>query len=154
MIRFALAAALSIAATQAKAADICAAVAGGALLSPAPQASFPADVKPFVIKTDPTFQDQVIELYPLGRNGAGLAVHYEGTLATEYMVAFDRRAGTLASVPVPNLNPEADEYFEAHVATMNGAPVLFSTRDADGKKLTRIAPWLGHAFGPVCEADQ
>jgi hypothetical protein len=132
-------------------ADVCAVVAAGAPLVPTPQANFPADVKPFVIKTDPTFQDQVIELYPLGNDGAGLAIHYEGTLATEFLVTFDRIGGKLASVPMPNLNPEADEYFEAHVATVNGAPILFSTREVEGKKVTRIAAWTGHAWGRVCE---
>ena len=152
--RLLLIVALLLSAHNAQAADICAAVTGGVPLVPVPQASFPADVKPFVIAADPTFRDQVIELYPLGKSGAGLAVHYEGTLATEYMVAFDRVKGKLAPVVMPNLNPEADEYFEAHVATVNGAPVLFSTHEAGAKKITRLAPWLGHGFGPVCEAHQ
>ena len=146
--------ALLFAAVPARAADICAAVDSGAPIVPTPQASFSADVKAFAIKTDPTFQGQVIELYPLGKDGAGLAVHYEGTLATEYMVTFQRVKGMLMSVPLPDLNPEADEYFEAHVATVNGAPVLFSTREVGGKKITRIAPWAGQAWGRVCEAHQ
>src|SRR5215475_8238608 len=129
MIRILLAIALVFTAAPARAADICAAVAGGSAPVLTPQGAFPADVKPFVIKTDPTFQDQVIELYPLGKDGAGLAIHYEGTLATEFMVAFDRVKGKLISIPPPDLNPEADDYFEAHVATVNGAPVLFSTRE-------------------------
>lgn len=154
--------------TGARAADICRIVGAsgdlqyletgksGGDVTMTPQARFPADVKPFVIKTDPTFQDQVIELYPLGSDGAGLALHYEGTLPTEYFVTFDRvgdgETGKLVSVALPNLNPEADDYFEARVATIGGLPVLFSTREADGKKVTRIAPWQGHRFGPVCEA--
>src|ERR1700749_4689436 len=102
MLRFSVCLALVLAALPARAADVCAAVAGGAAPGLTPQASFPADVKPFVIKADPTFQDQVIELYPLGKDGAGLGVHYEGTLATEYMVAFarvgDRMKGKLIQV--------------------------------------------------------
>jgi hypothetical protein len=140
-----------LAALPARAAEICAAVAGGAPLVPAPQARFPADVKPFVIAADPTFQDQPMELYALGKDGAGLAIHYEGTLATEYLVAFDRVGGALKRVALPDLNPEADEYFEAHVALVGGTPVLFSSREADGRKTTRIAPWTGHEFGPICE---
>ena len=155
---------------DARAADICRIVTAsgdlehlqagrsGGDVTITPQAEFPSDVKPFVIKTDPTFQDQVIEFYPLGGHGAGLALHYEGTLPTEFFVSFDRvgdRAkGRLVAVPVPNLNPEADDYFEARVATVGGMPVLFSTRESDGRKITRIAPWLGHGFGPVCEAHQ
>ena len=102
--------ALFLATLPARAADLCAAVAAGAPLLPVPQAGFPPDVKTFVIKTDPTFQDQVIELYPLGKAGAGLAIHYEGTLATEYLVGFDRAKGKLVQVPLPDLNPEADDY--------------------------------------------
>ena len=151
MLRFSVSLAFILAAMPARA-DVCAAVAGGAAPVLTPQANFPADVKPFVIRTDPTFQDQVIELYPLGKDGAGMAIHYEGTLATEYLVTFDRAKGKLVSVATPNLNPEADEYFEAHVATMSGTPILFSTREAGGKKITRMAPWTGHAWGPVCEA--
>ena len=121
-----------------------------------PQAGFPEDVKPFVIKADPTFEDQVIEFYPLGETGAGLALHYEGTLPTEYFVTFDRvgerTKGKLVTVTLPDLNPERDDYFEAHVATVGGLPILFSTRETDGRKSTRIAPWLGHAWGPVCKA--
>lgn len=154
MLRISALLALLLIALPARAADICAAVAGGVALTPTPQASFPEDVKPFVIKTDPTFQGQAIELYPLGKDGAGLAIHYEGTLATEYLVGFDRVKGRLVQVPLPDLNPEADEYFEAHLAIVNGAPILFSTREANGKKITRISTWLGHAFGPVCEAHQ
>ena len=159
---------LLFAATGARAADICRIVtasgdlqfleagkSGGDVVI-TPQAEFPSDVKPFVIKTDPTFQDQVIELYPLGENGAGLALHYEGTLPTEYFVTFDRvgdrTKGKLVAVALPNLNREADDYFEAQVATVGGLPILFSTREANGRKVTRIAPWTGHAWGPVCEA--
>src|ERR1700749_3463253 len=102
MIRISLLAVLLFTVTRAEAAELCAGVAHGAALRPAPQATFPADVKPFVVKADPTFQDQVIELYPLGKDGAGLGVHYEGTLATEYMVAFarvgDRMKGKLIQV--------------------------------------------------------
>ncbi|HXS06717.1 MAG TPA: hypothetical protein VN723_08015 [Rhizomicrobium sp.] len=168
-IFFAAVAFLAIA-WPARAADICQIVSSdgdlrhleaaksGGDVAITPQASFPDDVKPFVIKTDPTFQDQVIELYPLGKDGAGLALHYEGTLPTEYFVAFDRlgdrEKGKLISVALPNLNPEADDYFEARVATIGGTPVLFSTREAEGKKRTRLAPWTGHGFGPVCEAHQ
>ncbi len=135
----------------ARAADLCATLASGSPLVPASQASFPADVKPFVIAADPTFQGQPMELYALGKSGAGIAIHYEGTLATEYLVAFDRVKGALQAVALPDLNPEADDYFEAHVAMAAGTPVLFSTREADGKKITRIAPWTGHVFGRVCE---
>lgn len=162
--------ALLLTASGARAADICqiagasgdlqlleAAKSGGDVTI-TPQTSFPADVKPFVIKTDPTFQDQVIELYPLGPNGAGLALHYEGTLPTEYFVTFDRvgdrEKGKLVSVALPDLNPEADDYFEARVATIGGLPILFSTREVAGKKIIRIAPWQGHAWGPVCEAHR
>ena len=156
------------AASGAQAADICQIVAasgdlqyleagksGGDVLI-TPQARFPDDVKPFVIKTDPTFQDQVIELYPLGTDGAGLALHYEGTLPTEYFVTFDRvgdrTKGRLVSVALPNLNPEADNYFEAQVATVGGLAILFSAGDRDAKKPTRITAWTGHAWSPVCEA--
>jgi hypothetical protein len=151
MTRFCTLTVFLLAALPARAADICAAVASGSPLVPAPQTSFPADVKPFVIAADPTFQGQPMELYALGKSGAGIAIHYEGTLATEYLVAFDRVKGALQAVTVPDLNPEADEYFEAHVAMAAGTPVLFSIREADGKKITRIAPWLGHAFGSICE---
>ena len=164
-----LLAALFFATTSARAADICHVVAangdlpylqagksGGDVVI-TPQARFPDDVAPFVTRTDPTFQDQVMELYPLGRNGAGLALHYEGTLPTEFMVTFDRVGdplkGKLVSVAMPDLNPEADDYFEAHLAAIGGTPVLFSTRETDGKKRTRIAPWLEHRWGPVCEAN-
>ena len=160
--------ALLFTASGAQAADICQIVSasgnlryleaarsgGGVTITP--QASFPTDVKPFVVKTDPTFQDQVIEFYALGPDGAGLALHYEGTLPTEYFVTFDRvgdrEKGKLVSVAFPDLNPEADDYFEARVATIGGLPILFSTREAEGKKRTRIAPWTGHAWGSVCEA--
>ena len=151
MFRIATFLAALLAALPARAAEVCVQVAGGAPLVPVPQARFPADVKPFVTAADPSFQDQVIELYPLGKGGAGLAVHYEGTLASEYLVAFDRIEGKLKAVPVPDLNPEADDYFEAHVALVKGTAVLFSTREVAGKKITRLAPWLGHGFGPVCE---
>jgi hypothetical protein len=152
MLRISTFLVLLLAALPARAADLCAQVAGGAPLVPVPQAAFPADVKPFVIADDPTFQDQLIELYPLGKTGAGLAVHYEGTLAEQYLAAFDRVNGKLKSVAVPNLNSETDDYFEAHLATVNGAPVLFGTHEADGKTLVRLAPWTGHQFGPICEA--
>ncbi|HEY2836127.1 MAG TPA: hypothetical protein VGI89_06115 [Rhizomicrobium sp.] len=168
MIRSLFVAAL-LAASPARAADICRivtasgdlrylqAVKSGGDVMITPQSRFPEDVKPFVIKTDPTFQDQVIELYPLGTKGAGLALHYEGTLPTEFFVTFDRvsdpEKGKLVAVAVPDLNPEADDYFEAHVATVGGTPVLFSTREVGGKKRTRIAAWRGHAWSPVCEAD-
>lgn len=151
MARLPVLIALLLTATGARAADLCATVVAGSPPVLTRKATLPADVKAFVVKTDPTFQDQVIELYPLGKDGAGVAIHYEGTLATEYLVAFDRTKGALKAVVLPDLNAEADEYFEAHVATVGGAPVLFSTREVDGKKHTRIAPWLGHAFGPICE---
>ena len=51
--------ALLCAAAPAQAADICAAVTGGAALVPLSQAKFAADVKPFVTKADPTFQEAV-----------------------------------------------------------------------------------------------
>jgi hypothetical protein len=109
-------------------------------------APIPADVKPFVEKTDSNFQDQEMTLYPLGKSGAGLAVHFEGTLATQYLVTFDRAGGKLKSVPTPNLNTSNDDYFEAHLALVAGTPALFAN---DGENIT-MTPWTGHAWGAIC----
>ena len=152
MLRISCFLALLLAALPARAADLCALVSAGVPLVPVHMAAFPADVKPFVIADDPTFADQLIELYPLGKTGAGLAVHYEGTHPDQYLDAFDRIAGKLKSVPLPNLNSETDDYFVARLATVHGTPALFATSEEGGKKVVRLAPWTGHGFGPVCEA--
>lgn len=119
---------------------------GGAVHMTAPT-SFPADVKPFVVKSDETFQDQDFQVFPLGGGGAGLALHYEGTLAEQYFFAFDRVGGKLKPVEMPNLNVKAQDYKESKVATIGGVPVLFMNDDG----VVRIAPWQGHGFGPACE---
>lgn len=114
-------------------------------------APFPADAKAFVVKSDESFQDQDFEIYPLGKTGAGFAVHYEGTLAEQYAFAFDRVGGRLRAVDVPNLNPKARDYREMKAATIAGTPALFSN-DAEGARtVTRIVPWQDHRWGAVCE---
>jgi hypothetical protein len=121
------------------------------MIKPAP---FPADVKPFVIKSDETFQDQDIDIYPLGSGGAGFAVHYEGTLAEQYSFGFNRVGGKLRAIDLPNLNPNARDYRETKIATIAGTPALFGNDEGDdGKTVIRIVPWLGHAWGKLCEID-
>jgi hypothetical protein len=145
------------------AADLCQAVAAsgsarylleeksGGIVEMAKPAPFPADVKAFVVKSDETFQDQDFEIFALGSGGAGLAVHYKGTLAEQYVFAFDRVGGKLVAVNVPNLNPQAKDYREAKIATIGGTPALFSN-DAEGAEIvTRIVPWAGHQWGAVCD---
>jgi hypothetical protein len=157
-------AALLLGAAPALAADLCQAVTAGGgaqyllaeksggIVEMAKPAAFPADVKAFVVKSDETFQDQDFEIYPLGKSGAGFAVHYEGTLAEQYSFAFDRVGGRLKAVEIPNLNPGAKDYRETKIAIIAGTPTLFGNdTEKDGKTVIRIAPWLGHQWGPVCE---
>jgi len=156
-------AALLLTAAPAMAADLCQAVtasgsqrflldekSGGivVLIKPAP---VPDDVKEFVVRTDPTFQDQKFDLFPLGKDSAGLAVHYEGSEAEQYNVMFDRVKGRLRAVEIPNLNPEAASYRSLYAATIGGAPALFLNTERPGETVTRIAPWQDHKWGAVCE---
>ena len=59
--------------------------------------------------------------------------------------------GRLKAVEVPNLNPGAKDYRETKIAVIAGTPALFGNDAQDGKTVIRIAPWLGHQWGPVCE---
>ena len=154
---------VAMSAAPALAADLCQAVTAsgsaryllaersGGIVEMAKPAAFPADVKAFVVKSDETFQDQDFEIYPLGKSGAGFAVHYEGTLAEQYSFAFDRIGGRLKPVEIPNLNPKARDYRETKIAVIAGTPALFGNDAEEDKTVIRIAPWLGHAWGPVCE---
>ena len=154
---------VAVSAMPAMAADLCQTVTAsgsqhflreeksGGIVQMAKPAPSPADVKAFVVKSDETFQDQDFEIFPLGSSGAGFAVHYEGTLAEQYSFAFDRVGGKLVAVDIPNLNPKAKDYRETKIATIGGVPALFGNDTEDGKTVTRIAPWLGHQWGPVCE---
>jgi hypothetical protein len=126
----------------------------GGIVMMTKSASFPADVKAFVVKSDETFQDQDVELFPLGPGGAGIAVHYEGTLAEQYSFGFDRTGGKLKAVDLPNLNPHARDYRETKIATIGGVPALFGNDEGDdGKTSIRVVPWLDHHWGAVCEID-
>ncbi len=156
-------AALTLLAGEAQAADLCQQVTAshslqflldeksGGIVQMIKPASFPADVKSFVIKSDDSFQDQEFQTFPLGKDGAGLAVHYEGSEAEQYTVMFDRVNGHLAKVDLPNLNPTAQSYRNLWPVTIGGAPALFSSGDEGGKTITRIAPWQGHAWDAICE---
>jgi hypothetical protein len=160
----AITAALLLTAAPALAADLCQQAAtnnslpyllaekSGGIVQMTKAASFPADVKAFVVKSDETFQDQDVEIFPLGSGGAGIAVHYEGTLAEQYSFGFDRSGGKLIAVDLPNLNPHARDYRETKIATIGGTPALFGNDEGDdGKTMIRIVRWLGHRWGAVCE---
>ena len=150
-------------ANKAQAADLCQQVTAshslqflldeksGGVVQMIKPASFPADVKSFVIKSDDSFQDQEFQTFPLGKDGAGLAVHYEGSEAEQYTVMFDRVNGHLVKADPPNLNPTAQSYRNLWPVTIGGAPALFSSGDENGKPVTRIAPWQGHAWSAICE---
>jgi hypothetical protein len=126
----------------------------GGIVAMTKPATFPAGVKAFVVKSDETFQDQDFEIFPLGSGGAGVAVHYEGTLAEQYSFGFDRAGGKLRAIDLPNLNPAARDYRETKIATIGGKPALFSNDDGDdGRTIIRITPWRGHGWGRVCEID-
>ena len=45
---------------------------------------------PLSPQSDPTFEGQKFEIFPLGADGAGFAVHYEGSEAEQYAAMFDR----------------------------------------------------------------
>ena len=147
----------------AQAADLCSAVtsrhsqhalldekSGGfvQMIKPAP---FPADAKPFVVQSDPTFQDIAFDIFPMGNDGAGLAVHYEGSEAEQYAMMFDRVSGRLVAVEIPNLNPEAESYLNMRAATIGGVPALFLNDEKTGTTVTRIVPWQNHKWGAVCK---
>jgi hypothetical protein len=153
-------------ATPALAADLCRqasashslayllAEKSGGIVQMTRPATIAADVKAFVVKSDETFQDQDFEIFPLGTGGAGVAVHYEGTLAEQYSFGFDRNGGKLRAVDLPNLNPNARDYRETKAAIIAGVPALFSNDEGDdGKTIIRIVPWLGHGWGTICEIE-
>jgi hypothetical protein len=156
-------AALLLTAAPAMAADLCQAVTAansqhflldgksGGIVQIIKPASFPDDAKAFVVKTDPTFQDQKFEIFPLGADGAGLAVHYEGSEAEQYAAMFDRVKGKLRAVEIPNLNPEAESYLNMTAAAIGGVPALFLNHEKTGETVTRIVPWQNHAWGAVCQ---
>jgi hypothetical protein len=156
-------AALILTAAPAMAADLCQAVTAGnsqhflrdgksgGIVQIVKPASFPDDARAFVVKSDPTFEGQKFEIFPLGADGAGLAVHYEGSEAEQYAAMFDRVKGRLRAVEIPNLNPEAESYLNMTAATVGGVPVLFLNQEKSGETITRIAPWQNHAWGAVCQ---
>ena len=100
-------AALLLSAAPAMAADLCQAVTAshsqhylldgksGGIVQIVRPASFPDDARAFVVKSDPTFEGQKFEIFPLGADGAGFAVHYEGSEAEQYAAMFDRVKGKL-----------------------------------------------------------
>ena len=159
-MRLVLAALLS--ATPAMAADLCQTVTAahslqylrdeksGGIVQMIKPAAFPEAVTGFVVKSDPSFQDQKFEIFPLG-GGAGLAVHYEGSEAEQYNMMFDRIGGALKAVAIPNLNPEADSYLNLYAATIGGVPALFLNNEKPEGTVTRIVPWQNHTWGAVCE---
>lgn len=159
-------AALLLTTAPAMAADLCQQVTtshsvpyllaekSGGIVQMTKPATIPADVKAFIVKSDETFQDQDFELFPLGTGGAGIAVHYEGTLAEQYSFGFDRVGGKLRAIDLPNLNPAARDYRETKVTTIGGTPALFGNDEGDdGKTIIRVVPWQGHGWGPVCEIE-
>ena len=151
------------------AADLCQAVTAshsqpflldgksGGIVQIVQPASFPGDARAFVVKSDPTFEGQKFEIFPLGADGAGFAVHYEGSEAEQYAAMFDRVKGKLRVVEIPNLNPEAQSYLSMTAATIGGVPALFLNQEKSindgkiGETVTRIVPWQDHAWGAVCE---
>jgi hypothetical protein len=164
-MRFAasIAAALLLSAAPAMAADLCQAVTAshsqrylldgtsGGIVQIVKPGAFPADAKVFVVASDPSFQDQKFEIFPLGADGAGLAVHYEGSEAEQYAAMFDRVKGKLRTVEIPNLNPEAESYLNMTTAAVGGVPALFLNQEKSGETVTRIVPWQNHAWGAICE---
>jgi len=155
--------ALLLSATPAMAADLCQTVTAshsqpflldgksGGIVQIAQPASFPDDARAFVVKSDPTFEGQKFEIFPMGADGAGFAVHYEGSEAEQYAAMFDRVKGKLRAVEIPNLNPEAQSYLNMTAATIGGVPALFLNQEKTGETVTRIVPWQNHAWGAVCE---
>ena len=156
-------AALLLSAAPAMAADLCQAVTAshsqpilldgksGGIVQIAKPASFPDDARAFVVKSDPTFEGQKFEIFPLGADGAGFAVHYEGSEAEQYAAMFDREKGKLRAVQIPNLNPEAQSYLNMTAAAIGGVPALFLNQEKTGETVTRIVPWQDHKWGTVCE---
>ena len=156
-------AALLLSAAPAMAADLCQAVTAsrgqpfllegksGGIVQIAKPANFPDDARAFVVKSDPTFEGQKFEIFPLGTDGAGLAVHYEGSEAEQYAAMFDRVKGKLRAVEIPNLNPEAQSYLNMTAAVIAGVPALFLNQEKTGETVTRIVPWQDHKWGTVCE---
>lgn len=155
--------ALLLLAGPAMAADLCQAVTvshsqhalldekSGGIVEMAKPAPFPADAKAFVVQSDPTFQDISFDIFPMGGDGAGLAVHYEGSEAEQYTMMFDRLKDRLAAVEIPNLNPEAESYLNMRAATIGGTPALFLNDDKNGMTVTRIVPWQDHKWGAICK---
>ena len=155
-----LATALMLTAAPAMAADLCQAVTAGnsqhyllggksgGIVQIVKPASFPEDARAFVVKSDPTFEGQKFEVFPLGADGAGLAVHYEGSEAEQYSTMFDRVGGRLRAVEIPNLNPEAESYLNMQAAIIGGVPALFLNNEKNGT--TRIVPWQNHTWGAIC----
>ena len=123
----------------------------GGIVQMTKPAPFPADAKAFVVRSDPTFQDIGFDIFPMGNDGAGLAVHYEGSEAEQYAMMFDRVGGRLVAVEIPNLNPDADSYLNMRAATIGGAPALFLNDEKDGVTVTRIAAWQDHKWGAMCK---
>ena len=155
-------AALLLSVAPVQAADLCQTVTAahslpylldeksGGIVQMIKPAAFPDAVTAFVVKNDPSFQDQKFEIFPLG-GGAGLAVHYEGSEAEQYNMMFDRVGGALKAVEIPNLNPEATSYLNLYAATIGGVPALFLNNEKPEGTITRIAPWQDHKWGAVCE---
>jgi hypothetical protein len=155
-------AALLLSAAPATAADLCQTVTAahslqylqdeksGGIVAMIKPAAFPETVTAFVVKSDPSFQDQKFEIFPMG-GGAGLAVHYEGSEAEQYNMMFDRVGGALKAVEIPNLNPEAGSYLNLYAATIGGVPALFLNNQKPGGTVTRIVSWQDHKWGAVCE---
>jgi hypothetical protein len=156
-------AALLLSAAPAMAADLCQAVTAshgqpflldgtsGGIVQIVKPASFPDDARAFVVKSDPTFEGQKFEIFPLGADGAGFAVHYEGSEAEQYAAMFDRVKGKLRAVEIPNLNPEVASYLNMTAAAIAGVPALFLNQEKSGETVTRIVSWQNHAWGAVCE---
>ncbi len=158
-------AALLLSGAPVMAADLCQAVTAshsqpflldgksGGIVQITKPASFPDDARAFVVKSDPTFEGQKFEIFPLGPDGAGFAVHYEGSEAEQYAAMFDRVKGKLRVVEIPNLNPEAQSYLSMTAATIAGVPALFLNQEKIGETVTRIVPWQDHRWGAVCELE-
>ena len=170
-MRFAVSifAALLLSAAPAMAADLCQAVTAshsqqylldeksGGIVRIAKPAPFPADARAFVLKTDSTFEDPRFDIFPLGADGAGFAVHYEGSAAEQYATMFDRVKGRLREVLIPSLNHEGEGYDYVYAAAIGGVPALFLNHETFvdqervGDAITRIVPWQDHKWGPICK---
>ena len=162
-------AALLLSAAPALAADLCQAVTAshsqpflldgksGGIVQIVKPASFPDDARAFVVKSDTTFEGQKFEIFPMGADGAGFAVHYEGSAAEQYATMFDRVKGRLREVPIPSLNHEGEGYDYVYAAAIGGVPALFLNHETFvdhervGDAITRIVPWQDHKWGAVCE---